>query len=82
MTLFYPADNLMILDYNRVLKSLNDMSTEEFKGALEENFIIRPLADGETSKVQSKHSYSLYIDNKWHVMSIKPDKIDYATPVT
>ena len=82
MTLFYPADNLMILDYNRVLKSLNDMSTEEFKGALEENFIIRPLADGETSKVQSKHSYSLFIDNKWHVMSIKPDKIDYATPVT
>lgn len=27
MTLFYPADNLWVLDYNRVLKTLNDMST-------------------------------------------------------
>ena len=49
MTLFYPADNLLILDYNRVLKSLNDMSTDDFLSALEENFTIRPLADGETS---------------------------------
>lgn len=30
MTLFYPADNLWVLDYNRVLKSLNGMSTFEF----------------------------------------------------
>ena len=68
MTLFYPADNLLILDYNRVLKSLNDMSTEEFMGALEENFTIQPLADGESSKVKARHQYSLYIDGKWHVM--------------
>ena len=51
MTLFYPADNLMILDYNRVLKSLNEMAPEEFMAALEENFTLRPLADGETSRV-------------------------------
>ena len=50
--------------------------------ALEENFTIRPLADGENSKVQARHNYSLYIDNKWHVMSIKQDKIDFSTPVT
>ena len=51
MTLFYPADNLMCLDYNRVLKSLNEMAPEEFMAALEENFTLRPLADGETSRV-------------------------------
>ncbi len=55
MTLFYPSDNLMILDYNRVIKSLNDMNTEQFKAALEENFTVRPLADGETTKVTKKH---------------------------
>lgn len=82
MTLFYPADNLMILDYNRVLKSLNDMNTEEFMAALEENFTIRPIADGETSAVKARHNYSLYINNKWHVMSVKPEKIDFSTPVS
>ena len=82
MTLFYPADNLLILDYNRVLKSLNDMSTDDFLAALEENFTIRPLADGETSKVSARHNYSLYINSKWHVMAIKPEKIDFSTPVS
>jgi len=82
MTLFYPADNLMILDYNRVLKSLNDMSTESFMDALEENFIIRALEEGESSKVKAKHTYSLYINNKWHAMSTKPVKLDFSTPVT
>ena len=82
MTLFYPADNLLILDYNRVLKSLNDMSTDDFLSALEENFTIRPLADGETSQVKARHNYSLFINNKWHVMAVKPEKIDFSTPVT
>lgn len=82
MTLFYPADNLMILDYNRVIKSLNEMSTDDFMTALGENFDIRPLADGESSKTKARHTYSLYINNKWHVMSIKPEKIDFSTPVS
>jgi len=82
MTLFYPADNLLILDYNRVLKSLNDMSTDDFLAALEENFTVRPLADGESSKVPARHNYSLFINGKWHVMAIKPERIDYSTPVT
>jgi uncharacterized protein (DUF1015 family) len=82
MTLFYPADNLMILDYNRVLKSLNEMAPEEFMAALEENFTLRPLADGETSRVTAKHHYSLYINGRWHAMAIKPEKINFSTPVT
>ena len=82
MSLFYPADNLMVLDYNRVLKSLNDMSTAEFMGALEENFEVRPLADGESTKVQRKHQYSLFIEGRWFVMSMREDKIDHSTPVS
>lgn len=71
MTLFYPADNLLILDYNRVLKSLNDMSEDDFMSALEENFELRPLADGESTKVAKRHQYNLYIKNKWFVMTVK-----------
>jgi uncharacterized protein (DUF1015 family) len=82
MTLFYPADNLLVLDYNRVIKSLNDLSASEFLAALDENFTVSPLADGETSKVERRHTYSLYLDNKWYKMAIKEDKIDHSTPVT
>lgn len=82
MTLFYPADNLLIMDYNRVIKSLNDLSVEQFMDALKEDFDVRPLADGETSKVESRHNYSLLIENKWYKMALKPEKIDFSTPCT
>ena len=52
MTLFYPADNLMIMDYNRVLKTLNGYTPQEFIECLEESFDIEPLEDGMTSTVE------------------------------
>jgi len=82
MTLFYPADNLLVLDYNRVIKSMNDMTPEQFRTALEEDFEVRPLADGETSRVERRHTYSLYLENKWYKMAIKEEKIDHSTPTT
>lgn len=82
MTLLYPADNLLILDYNRVLKSLNEMTPDEFLTALSENFDVRPLSDGETSKVEKRHQFSLYLNNTWHKMEIKEDRIDHTSPVT
>ena len=82
MTLFYPADNLLVLDYNRVIKSLNDMSADQFLAALSESFDLSPLAEGETSRVQQRHSYSLFLENKWYRMAIKEEKIDNSTPVT
>ena len=52
MTLFYPADNLLVLDYNRVLKTLNGYTAEQFMEVLGENFNIEPLEDGKPSTVE------------------------------
>ena len=82
MTLYYPADNLYIMDYNRVIKSLNDLTEEQFMAALEENFEIRPLADGESTTVESRHKYSLHIGGRWYKMAIRQEKLDFSTPVT
>lgn len=38
MSILYPANNLLIMDYNRLVKSLNGMSIDEFKARLAENF--------------------------------------------
>ena len=43
MTILYPSDNLKILDYNRVLKSLNDMTGEEFREKLSKYYTITEL---------------------------------------
>ena len=38
MSIMYPADSLLVMDYNRVLKTLNGMSDEAFLEKLSENF--------------------------------------------
>lgn len=40
MAIHYPESNLKILDYNRVLKSLNGISNEEFLGKIAESYDI------------------------------------------
>jgi len=82
MALHYPADNLMILDYNRVLRSLNGLSTSDFVAKLSENFIINELPAGADTKPGKLHNFSLYIENKWHSMTLKEEALDKSTPIT
>ena len=38
---------------------------------MKESFDIEPIEDGMTSVVERKHTFSLYIDEKWHKMELK-----------
>lgn len=82
MALHYPADNLMILDYNRVLKSLNGLSSSEFVAKLSESFIITQLEEGAETKPGSSHIFSLFIEQKWHSMVLREEFLDKSTPIT
>ena len=82
MALHYPADNLMILDYNRVLRSLNGLSTTEFIAKLSEHFNITEIAEGASTKPEKLHNFSLFIENKWHTMALKDEFLDQSTPIT
>ena len=72
----------MILDYNRVLRSLHGLSTSEFVAKLSENFIIKELTAGADTKPGKLHNFSLYIENKWHSMTLKEEALDKSTPIT
>jgi uncharacterized protein (DUF1015 family) len=63
VTLFYPADNLKILDCNRCLKTLEGNSTEEFIAKLKENFEISVLPEGADTHPPGPHKFTLLIDN-------------------
>ena len=82
MALHYPADNLMILDYNRVLRSLNGLSSSEFIAKLSEHFKISQLEEGANTKPGATHCFSLFIDQKWHSMVLKDESLDKSTPIT
>ena len=83
MTLLYPSDNLMILDYNRVLKSLGDHTEESFLTALEENFTVQPIEQDGSSQVENKHEFSLYMrESGWYKISLKPEKLDKTNVIS
>lgn len=52
MSILYPMNQLMILDYNRVLKSINDMTTQEFLEKMSVDFHVNEMDEGANPKPQ------------------------------
>jgi uncharacterized protein (DUF1015 family) len=83
MTLLYPADNLYIMDYNRVLKSINGMAPEAFMTAITEaGFVLEKMPEGASHKPTETHHFTLLIEDTWYSMNLKPDKLNTSTPVS
>jgi uncharacterized protein (DUF1015 family) len=82
MTLSFPADDLLVLDYNRVLKDLNGLSSDEFKEKLSEIFTIEEMAEGSDTKVRAQHEFNMLLDNKWYRCVLRPERLDNSTPVS
>lgn len=71
MAIHYPESTLKILDYNRVLKTLNGMTNEEFIANVGESYDVQPLEDGVDNRPTQKGDASLYIDNHWYRLRVK-----------
>jgi uncharacterized protein (DUF1015 family) len=69
LTTLFPANQLQILDYNRVVKTLNGLNADEFLNLLQENFIVEEQATA--CKPQQPHTFGLYINRKWYKLASK-----------
>ncbi len=75
MAVCFPASQLTILDYNRVVKDLNGMTSEEFLAALQVNFVVEDKGT-EIYKPQRLHEFSLYLDGHWFSLTAKDGTYD------
>ena len=86
MALIIPDSDLMIMDYNRVLKTLNGMSAQEFIDNVSKKYDVTPIQkQGEDiSKIvpSQKHNLSLLIDNMWYSLNLKEAEYNDSTPLT
>ena len=80
MAVCFPASQLTILDYNRVVKDLNGLSSEEFLKALTENFVVEKKGV-EQYRPQQMHEFSLYIDGEWFSLKAKDGTYDSSDPI-
>ncbi len=80
MAVCFQASQLTILDYNRVVKDLNGMSSEEFLAALAKNFVVEDKGT-ECYKPQRLHEFSLYLDGRWYSLKAKEGTFNDADPI-
>lgn len=80
MAVCFQASQLTILDYNRVVKDLNGLSSEEFLNALKKNFEVEDKGT-EIYKPDHLHNFSLYLDGKWYSLTAKPGTFDDKDPI-
>ena len=80
MAVCFQASQLTILDYNRVVKDLNGLSSSEFLAALGKNFEVEQKGEAEY-RPRRLHEFSLYLDGLWYSLTAKPGTFDDADPI-
>ena len=80
MAVCFPASQLTILDYNRVVKDLNGMTEEQFLQALAQNFDVKAMG-AEPYRAAKLHQFSLYLGGQWYCLDLKAGLCDESDPI-
>ncbi len=79
LAVLFPASHLYIMDYNRVVKDLNGLTTEEFFNKIKSIFNIEESE--KQFKPNKKGEVGLYIENKWYKLTFKEEYLKTDDPV-
>ena len=71
LSVLFPDEELMILPYNRVVRDLNGMNTEQFFEKLKEKFELEEIGKEPYAPVQ-KGTFGMYLDGTWYALKILP----------
>jgi uncharacterized protein (DUF1015 family) len=80
MAVCFPANQLTVIDYNRVVKDLNGLSTDDFLKAVKENFTVEKMGK-DIYKPNRLHNFSLYLEGEWYSLTAKPGTYDDNDPI-
>ena len=74
LSVLFPDEELMILDYNRVVKDLNGMSVAEFLHKVEKIFQVTLVSETDRKPAEAG-TFTMYLDEKWYLCKIPENKI-------
>jgi uncharacterized protein (DUF1015 family) len=80
LAVHFPDDQLRILDYNRVVMDLNDLTPEDFLERLSEVFTVIEKGD-EPFKPTSLHTFGMYLQGKWYELIANEGSYDDSDPI-
>ncbi len=78
LSVIFPAHEMRIMDYNRVITDLNGLSTQDFLARLGDAFGVEPVT--AAVKPDRPGTFGLYLGGRWYRLTIRPERIP-ADPV-
>lgn len=72
LSVLFPDEELMILDYNRVVKDLNGLDTVAFLAKVQEKFVVEE-ATVSPYRPEKKGMFGMYLDEKWYRLTARPE---------
>jgi len=79
LSVLFPHDQLMILDYNRVVKDLNGYSKDQFIIEVAKAFLVEEMGEGPYKPIE-KATLGMYLEGVWYKLKAK-DEICSTDPV-
>ncbi len=69
LSVIFPHDQLYIMDYNRVVKDLNGLSTDEFLIKVKEKFTVDIYSKDEAYHPEGMHKFGMYLNGSWYKLT-------------
>lgn len=75
----FPASQLHIMDYNRLVKDLNGLTAEEFLNRCKKDFSSTPAS--KQVHPEHKGEFGVYLEGKWYVLKASDSLLKQSDPV-
>ncbi|MBL6945766.1 MAG: DUF1015 domain-containing protein [Rhodospirillales bacterium] len=69
LTVVFPADEMRILDYNRIVADLNGLTPAELLVRVEEQFFVEEVSD--EARPEKPREFGMYLDGKWYRLGVR-----------
>lgn len=66
LSVLFPDEELMIMDYNRVVRDLGDMTEEAFLSKMQELFDVQEIGNKDDVRPVKKGQFSMFLSDKWY----------------
>ncbi len=80
LAVHFPADQLTIIDYNRVVKDLNGMDDSAFLSRLQNSFVVQKTGR-EIHKPGKLHNFGMYLSGTWYSLTAREGTYDDSDPI-
>ena len=80
LAVHFPASQLSIIDYNRVVTDLNDLTSKQFLDRLDRAFEVKQIGK-EIYKPEEAHTFSMYLEGNWFSLKAREGTYDDSDPI-